>query len=69
MSLALISVGMWAWTEKGYISGFTKMATFKIDPASFVIIIGCMIFIVSCLGALGSLRENKGVIITVRIYF
>lgn len=57
-SLAFISLGMWAWTEKGYISGFTQMVTFSIDPASFVIVLGCMIFLITFCGAIGALREN-----------
>ncbi|XP_071801513.1 tetraspanin-33-like [Asterias amurensis] len=51
----LTAVGLWAKFSK---DGFDDLSTLHIDPTTYIIIIGVVIFIVSGFGCVGSLRQN-----------
>ena len=51
----MLGVGLWAVTQKSSYKEFSSIAT---DPASVLIAVGALIFIVSFFGTVGALREN-----------
>ena len=53
--LVLVAIGSWARLERTKFGSFDNLA---VDPAIFLVIVGCVMFFISIFGCLGSLREN-----------
>ncbi|XP_038078014.1 tetraspanin-14-like [Patiria miniata] len=51
----LIAVGIWAKVSKG---GFDDLSTLDTDPTTYIIISGCVLFMISGFGCIGALRQN-----------
>ena len=58
LGVALVTVGIWAWTEKGFFDNVAKMTDIPLDPVILIISIGIVMFLLSLTGCLGALREN-----------
>ena len=58
LGVALVTVGIWAWTEKGFFDNVAKMTDIPLDPVILIISIGIVMFLLSFSGCLGALREN-----------
>ena len=51
----LVAIGSWARLERTRFGSFDNLA---VDPAIFLIIVGCVMFFISIFGCFGSIREN-----------
>ena len=51
----LVAIGSWARLERTRFGSFDNLA---VDPAIFLIIVGCVMFFMSIFGCFGSIREN-----------
>ncbi|CAG5110210.1 Oidioi.mRNA.OKI2018_I69.chr2.g4635.t1.cds [Oikopleura dioica] len=58
IGIALIAIGVWAWTEKGFFDNISQVSDIPFDPVVLIISIGMVMFILSFAGCVGSLREN-----------
>ena len=58
VGLALLVIGFWAWTEKGFFDNISEVSDIPFDPVILIISIGIIMFTLSFTGCLGSLREN-----------
>jgi len=58
VGLALLVIGFWAWTEKGFFDNISEVSDIPFDPVVLIISIGIIMFTLSFTGCLGSLREN-----------
>ncbi|XP_017130822.1 tetraspanin-17 isoform X1 [Drosophila elegans] len=57
-ALLVLSVGIWAWSEKGMFRNITRLHFIALDPAFVLIIVGCIAFQLGFMGSVGALREN-----------
>lgn len=55
MGVILIGIAIWSKTEKGTLMDFNTMS---IDPATFLLIVGAVVFWIGFFGWVGALREN-----------
>ena len=53
--VVLVAIGSWARLERTRFGSFDNLA---VDPAIFLIIVGCVMFFISIFGCFGSIREN-----------
>ncbi|XP_046672077.1 tetraspanin-17-like [Homalodisca vitripennis] len=58
VGLGILSVGVWAWSEKDTFSNLSRLANVALDPAFVLIIAGTVTFIIGFTGCVGALREN-----------
>ncbi|XP_052837337.1 tetraspanin-17 isoform X3 [Drosophila gunungcola] len=57
-ALLVLSVGIWAWSEKDMFRNITRLHFIALDPAFVLIILGCIAFQLGFMGSVGALREN-----------
>ncbi|XP_030240090.1 tetraspanin-17 isoform X1 [Drosophila navojoa] len=57
-ALVVLSVGIWAWTEKDMFRNISKLTFIALDPAFVLIILGTITFMLGLMGSVGALREN-----------
>ncbi len=53
--VVLVAIGSWARLERTRFGSFDNLA---VDPAVFLIVVGCVMFFISIFGCFGSIREN-----------
>ncbi|XP_018321881.1 tetraspanin-5 isoform X2 [Agrilus planipennis] len=58
LGLGILTVGVWAWSEKDIFNNLTKVANIALDPAFILMCIGTITFIIGFTGCVGALREN-----------
>lgn len=58
LGVALVIIGIWAWTEKGFFDDVRKLTEIPFDPVLLLLSIGVVMFILSFSGCIGALREN-----------
>lgn len=58
LGVALVTIGIWAWTEKGFFDDVAKLTDIPLDPVILILSIGIVMFLLSFSGCLGALREN-----------
>lgn len=57
--VAFISVGLWAWSEKGVLQDLSQVTRLHgFDPVWAVLVVGGVTFILGFAGCVGALREN-----------
>ena len=66
MGLILLGIAIWSKTEKGTLMDFNSMA---IDPATFLLIVGAVVFWIGFFGWVGALRENVRFLQVVSAYY
>ncbi|SPP86089.1 blast:Tetraspanin-17 [Drosophila guanche] len=57
-ALMVLSVGIWAWSEKDMFRNIAKLSFIALDPAFVLIILGGITFLLGFMGSVGALREN-----------
>ncbi|KAH8342774.1 hypothetical protein KR084_012817 [Drosophila pseudotakahashii] len=57
-ALVVLSVGIWAWSEKDMFRNITRLHFIALDPAFVLIILGGVTFLLGFMGSVGALREN-----------
>ncbi|KAH8244219.1 hypothetical protein KR026_003015 [Drosophila bipectinata] len=57
-ALLVLSIGIWAWTEKDMFRNITRLHFIALDPAFVLIILGGVTFLLGFMGSVGALREN-----------
>ncbi|KAH8381174.1 tetraspanin-17 isoform X6 [Drosophila serrata] len=57
-ALVVLSVGIWAWSEKDMFRNITRLHFIALDPAFVLIMLGGVAFLLGFLGSVGALREN-----------
>ncbi|XP_037731839.1 tetraspanin-17 isoform X3 [Drosophila subpulchrella] len=57
-ALLVLSVGIWAWSEKDMFRNITRLHFIALDPAFVLIILGGVTFLLGFMGSVGALREN-----------
>ncbi|CAG9857734.1 unnamed protein product [Phyllotreta striolata] len=58
LGLGILTVGVWAWSEKDIFNNLGKVANVALDPAFVLICIGTVTFVIGFTGCVGALREN-----------
>lgn len=58
LGLGIMTIGVWAWSEKDTFNNLTKVANVALDPAFMLICIGTLTFVIGFTGCVGALREN-----------
>ncbi|XP_054268744.1 tetraspanin-5-like isoform X4 [Macrosteles quadrilineatus] len=58
VGLGILSIGVWAWSEKDTFNNLSRLANIALDPAFVLIITGAVTFIIGFTGCVGALREN-----------
>ncbi|KAF2886615.1 hypothetical protein ILUMI_19558, partial [Ignelater luminosus] len=58
LGLGILTVGVWAWSEKDTFNNLGKVANVALDPAFVLICIGTVTFVIGFTGCVGALREN-----------
>lgn len=58
LGVALVTIGIWAWTEKGFFDDVAKLTDIPLDPVILILSVGVIMFLLSFSGCLGALREN-----------
>jgi tetraspanin-5 len=66
--LGILTVGVWAWSEKDIFNNLGKVANVALDPAFILICIGTVTFIIGFTGCVGALRENTCLLATYAIF-
>ncbi|XP_019873956.2 tetraspanin-5 isoform X1 [Aethina tumida] len=67
LGLCILTVGVWAWSEKDIFNNLGKVANIALDPAFILICIGTLTFIIGFTGCVGALRENTCLLATYAI--
>ncbi|XP_068910759.1 tetraspanin-5 isoform X4 [Tenebrio molitor] len=68
LGLGILTVGVWAWSEKDIFNNLGKVANVALDPAFILICIGTVTFIIGFTGCVGALRENTCLLATYAIF-
>ncbi|GJQ81611.1 hypothetical protein Trydic_g9985 [Trypoxylus dichotomus] len=68
LGLGILTVGVWAWSEKDTFNNLSKVANVALDPAFILICIGTVTFIIGFTGCVGALRENTCLLATYAIF-
>nr|XP_020447556.1 tetraspanin-17 [Monopterus albus] len=59
LGAAFLSIGLWAWAEKGVLSNLSSITDLGgFDPVWLFIVVGGVMFILGFAGCIGALREN-----------
>lgn len=58
LGLGILTIGVWAWSEKDIFNNIGRVANVALDPAFVLICIGTVTFIIGFTGCVGALREN-----------
>lgn len=58
LGLGILTIGVWAWSEKDIFNNLGRVANIALDPAFVLICIGTVTFIIGFTGCVGALREN-----------
>ena len=58
IGLFILTVGVWAWSEKETLSNLTRLTRVALDPAFIFILVGSLTFVITFTGFVGALREN-----------
>ncbi|XP_065157009.1 tetraspanin-5 isoform X1 [Atheta coriaria] len=58
LGLGILTIGVWAWTEKDIFNNISKVANVALDPAFILMCIGTLTFVIGFTGCVGALREN-----------
>ncbi|XP_077598626.1 tetraspanin-5-like isoform X2 [Stigmatopora nigra] len=59
LGMALVGVGLWAWSEKGVLSNISSITDLGgLDPVWLFMVVGGVMFILGFAGCIGALREN-----------
>ncbi|KAF0039026.1 hypothetical protein F2P81_009510 [Scophthalmus maximus] len=57
--MALVGIGLWAWSEKGVLSNISSITDLGgLDPVWLFMVVGGVMFILGFAGCIGALREN-----------
>lgn len=68
LGLGILTVGVWAWSEKDTFNNLGKVANIALDPAFILICIGTVTFIIGFTGCVGALRENTCLLASYAIF-
>ncbi|XP_050303119.1 tetraspanin-5 isoform X1 [Anthonomus grandis grandis] len=68
MGLGILTIGVWAWSEKDIFNNLGKVANIALDPAFILICIGTVTFVIGFTGCVGALRENTCLLATYAIF-
>ncbi|XP_022903910.1 tetraspanin-5 isoform X3 [Onthophagus taurus] len=68
LGLGILTVGVWAWSEKDTFNNLSKIANVALDPAFILICIGTVTFVIGFTGCVGALRENTCLLATYAIF-
>ncbi|XP_019764774.1 tetraspanin-5-like isoform X1 [Dendroctonus ponderosae] len=68
MGLSILTVGVWAWSEKDIFNNLGKVANVALDPAFILICVGTVTFVIGFTGCVGALRENTCLLATYAIF-
>ncbi|KAJ8985621.1 hypothetical protein NQ317_015115 [Molorchus minor] len=66
LGLGILTIGVWAWSEKDIFNNLGRVANFALDPAFVLICIGTVTFIIGFTGCVGALRENTCLLGTIK---
>ncbi|KAA8582570.1 hypothetical protein FQN60_006241 [Etheostoma spectabile] len=59
LGMALVGIGLWAWSEKGVLSNISSITDLGgLDPVWLFMVVGGVMFILGFAGCIGALREN-----------
>uniref|UniRef100_A0AAX7SRB1 Tetraspanin n=1 Tax=Astatotilapia calliptera TaxID=8154 RepID=A0AAX7SRB1_ASTCA len=59
LGMALVGIGLWAWSEKGVLSNLSSITDLGgLDPVWLFMVVGGVMFILGFAGCIGALREN-----------
>uniref|UniRef100_A0A669DR77 Tetraspanin n=2 Tax=Oreochromis TaxID=8139 RepID=A0A669DR77_ORENI len=59
LGMALVGIGLWAWSEKGVLSNISSITDLGgLDPVWLFMVVGAVMFILGFAGCIGALREN-----------
>ncbi|XP_034251364.1 tetraspanin-5 isoform X1 [Thrips palmi] len=56
--LCILTIGIWAWSEKDTFNNLGRLTNIALDPAFVLILVGTLTFIIGFTGCVGALREN-----------
>lgn len=68
LGLCILTIGVWAWSEKDIFNNLGKVANVALDPAFILICVGTVTFIIGFTGCVGALRENTCLLATYAIF-
>jgi len=68
LGLAILAIGVWAWTEKDTFNNLSRLTNIALDPAFIFIWAGAVTFIIGFTGCVGALRENTGLLASYAIF-
>ncbi|XP_066147328.1 tetraspanin-5 isoform X1 [Euwallacea fornicatus] len=68
LGLGILTIGVWAWSEKDIFNNIGKVANIALDPAFILICVGTVTFIIGFTGCVGALRENTCLLATYAIF-
>ncbi|CAG9772965.1 unnamed protein product [Ceutorhynchus assimilis] len=68
LGLGILTIGVWAWSEKDIFNNLGKVANIALDPAFILICIGSVTFVIGFTGCVGALRENTCLLATYAIF-
>ncbi|KAL1505358.1 hypothetical protein ABEB36_004943 [Hypothenemus hampei] len=68
LGLGILTIGVWAWSEKDIFNNLGKVANIALDPAFILICIGTVTFVIGFTGCVGALRENTCLLATYAIF-
>ncbi|XP_030755576.1 tetraspanin-5 isoform X2 [Sitophilus oryzae] len=68
LGLCILTVGVWAWSEKDIFNNLGKVANAALDPAFILICVGTVTFVIGFTGCVGALRENTCLLATYAIF-
>ncbi|XP_076260649.1 tetraspanin 26A isoform X2 [Rhynchophorus ferrugineus] len=68
LGLCILTVGVWAWSEKDIFNNLGKVANIALDPAFILICVGTVTFVIGFTGCVGALRENTCLLATYAIF-
>ncbi|XP_060526364.1 tetraspanin-5 isoform X3 [Cylas formicarius] len=68
LGLCILTVGVWAWSEKDIFNNLGKVANVALDPAFILICVGTLTFIIGFTGCVGALRENTCLLATYALF-
>ncbi|CAG9836957.1 unnamed protein product [Diabrotica balteata] len=66
LGLGILTIGVWAWSEKDIFNNLGKVANVALDPAFVLICIGTVTFVIGFTGCVGALRENTCLLATIK---
>ena len=70
VGVVVLVATIWAYSEKSTIDNVREVTGVQwLDPLLFLIIIGCIIFVVSFIGCIGALREQQTMLYVVSLNF